>query len=112
MKAIEKEKEKLQSELQDIKCRAREGSRRAEVIVKRIAAIVRELNTIPKQVEVTDHAIVQYLRRVMGIDIDELVKKILNKEARTPPGALGDGEYPCEEGHRSVVKDNKIVTIK
>ena len=82
------------------------------VLRNQIGNMKKQLESIPDEVEVTDHAIVQYLRRVMGINIDELVAKILNKEARTPPGALGDGEYGCAEGHRLVIKDNKVVTVK
>ena len=58
---------------------------------------------------VTDHAVVQYLERVMGIDTDELREVIAagNHE-------LLDGKFPVQGENGSwmiVVKDNAVVTV-
>jgi len=59
--------------------------------------------------DISDHSIVRYLERGLGIDLDELKKDMMPdvKAVRT----LGDGDYPISKGCKARVHNNRIVTI-
>lgn len=59
---------------------------------------------------VTEHAMVRYIQNIMGIDMDELAKKILPDEVKARALAMGDGKYTHDEV-TLVVKDGAIVTV-
>ena len=65
-----------------------------------------------KSLEVSDHAVVRFMKRVMGIDIDTLKKEIMKGEA---PKRMPDGKYPLthndEKKYSVVVKNNVVVTV-
>jgi hypothetical protein len=65
------------------------------------------------RIGVTDHAIVRYLERVEGRDI-ETIKKTITAEAEKAYPTLGDGEYPIKPGCRctAVVRNSTVVTIR
>lgn len=48
-------------------------------------------------IEVSDHAIVRFLERVFGVDIDEIKKQILSDEMSEIAEQMGDGKYPIKE---------------
>lgn len=60
---------------------------------------------------ISDHAILRYLERIMGIDIEMIKKEILPEKAKQTIQALGNGTYPINNKYKIVVKNNTIVTI-
>ena len=44
---------------------------------------------------VSDHALVRYLQRVKGIDIDALKEEMIEENVVRCYSALGDGVYPA-----------------
>ncbi len=66
------------------------------------------------EVEVTDHAIVRYLERVMQLDISSIREKILTEEFMKQYKFLAGsgGEYTSGENFSLVVYKHRIVTIK
>lgn len=62
--------------------------------------------------DVSDHAIVRYLDRVEGIDMEALKRLIITPKLLELYQALGDGELPNGNGPaRCVVHNGVIVTI-
>lgn len=61
-------------------------------------------------VVISDHSIVRYVERVIGIDVDWLKNNILPENLRAGVKSLGDGRYPVNE-HVIVVRDNTVVTV-
>jgi septal ring factor EnvC (AmiA/AmiB activator) len=60
---------------------------------------------------VIDHAIVRYLERVEGLDIESIKEKIKNEKiVRIYETLGGNGKYPCDD-FVAVVRNNTIVTI-
>ena len=55
---------------------------------------IKDLKNAMRETIVSDHAIVRYFERVLGIDIDDVKEEILKQER-----------------HKNVVKDNTIVTV-
>lgn len=60
---------------------------------------------------VTEHAILRYAERVLNLDTDDIVEKILTQKTKDLIKELGHtGTYPCE-GFRIRVCENRVVTI-
>jgi len=61
--------------------------------------------------EITDHAIVRYLERVIGVDIDELRKEIGGGRDVAHPF---DGEWPMNyhgKKYRLIIEGGRVVTV-
>jgi hypothetical protein len=60
---------------------------------------------------VSDHAMIRYMERVMGLDLEDLKAEISNIDMAAH-AQLGDGNYPIKAiSARAVVKDGVIVTV-
>lgn len=65
-----------------------------------------------QKLPLTDHAIVQYLQRVKGVNLDELHAEIVTADLHKYYTALGDGTFPIGvKNIRAVVKDGVVITI-
>jgi len=60
---------------------------------------------------VSDHAIVRYFERIVGIDMDEVRGKILCEGTAAAVDRLGDGRYPVVGGGTAVVRNKVVVTV-
>lgn len=60
---------------------------------------------------VSEHAMLRYMERIMGMDIKQVEMSILNDSITKMISELGNGTYPHHEGFKVVVKNNVIVTI-
>lgn len=62
--------------------------------------------------EVTEHAIVRYLERVRGVDIQEVIKAIKTPQLLKLHDKLGGGILPTGEDQvLAICKGNKVLTI-
>lgn len=67
-----------------------------------------------KKIHITDHAMLRYLERVQGIDIEELRNSLSQKATRAYAAAesIGGGEYAIKvDGFRMRVQSDHVVTI-
>lgn len=95
---------------------------RAEIsaLDEKISAEQRDLNAIDRQIVklkeknkaimISEHAILRYLERVKGVDIEAVKKEMMPEAVVKTIQALGPGEYPVGT-HSVKVKDNTVVTI-
>lgn len=61
---------------------------------------------------VSEHAIIRYIERVLGINIEEVTNKIVPEEIKKQIEILGNGTYSVDDGEfRIVLKDNVVVTV-
>lgn len=68
--------------------------------------------TTKKELIVSEHAILRYLERVCGLNIEDTISRIKNDQILSIYNQLGNsGKYPCDE-FSAVVRDNVIVTIE
>jgi hypothetical protein len=63
-----------------------------------------------KVIVISEHAILRYLERVKGVDIEATKREIMPPSAAKAAQALGPGEYQAGT-HSIKVKDNVVVTI-
>lgn len=64
-----------------------------------------------RKINVSDHAVIRYLERVLGMDIEELKQDIITDDIARKIKAMGNGNYGIEGGFRMIVKDNVVLTI-
>lgn len=65
-----------------------------------------------KQIKVSDHAIVRYMERILGVNIGNIRKAILTDTVRIYVDTLGpSGTYPASEKHRVRIENGIIVTV-
>ncbi|GAC1371001.1 MAG: hypothetical protein NVS3B25_19080 [Hymenobacter sp.] len=104
--------------LRDEKAQQSEVQRQSS---RRLTALDAEQATIQQQLaaqvtplpRVSDHALIQYLRRRFDFDVDAVRAEVLPTDARTLAAiaTLGNGTYPVGDSHRIVVKGNTVVTV-
>ena len=63
-----------------------------------------------KKIKVSDHAVVRYLERIKGIDIDAVRKSILPLDIDTKSEYIDDGTYDMNTYNIVLVK-NTVVTL-
>ena len=59
--------------------------------------------------KVTEHALIRYMERFMGLDVEEMKKHILEQ---LPETTIGEVKIPIENGGCvALVRDGDVVTI-
>ena len=104
---------KLEAEVsvvkQEIKIKRDELQRKEKHIAELHAKIKKLQNK--GGLKVSEHAIVRYLERVKGIDMEQLENEIANDQVKELVTKFKQGTFPA--GNFSVVvKDNTVITIQ
>lgn len=82
-------------------------------INKKKTLLSKEMKKLTATLTVSEHAIIRYIERVIGIQRDDIAGKILTPEIQQIHKEMGNGKFPIEDGKaRVVIKDNVIVTIE
>lgn len=71
---------------------------------------IKALNN-PSDPQVSEHAVLRYLERVRGVNIDEVKKEILSEDLIEAIGKVGGTFKWKKDGHEVVLKDNVVVTV-
>lgn len=114
LKSLQTYKSKLEGELPVLKKQMKEASSAFNKAQNTIANLEAEIKAFQehKELIVSEHALLRYIERVMGIDL-ESVKQGIVEQATPQYDLFGrvDGKYPIECG-RVVVSNNTIVTVE
>lgn len=115
LKELEGQKLKLNGRLGVLKEDQRQINRDIDVAVKKIRSIETEIESIKKNstgVIISDHAIVRYVERVIGIDIDKIKQEICPESTMQNIKVLGNGTYGVNDNEFSIkVRDGTVVTL-
>ena len=68
----------------------------------------------PQAITVSDHALVRYIERVLGVDVEEIRAEMVPRAAAADLRRLGSGRYPMQGpdgAYHVVVKDGTVVTV-
>lgn len=99
-------------ELRQIKAQQGELAQRHQATREKLNRLHAALADVRAQhIEITDHAIVRYAERVLGLNVEE-VKLAIAAKAAPMAFTLGDGSYPVGHGCVAVVKNKTVVTVK
>ena len=60
---------------------------------------------------VSEHAMLRYIERVLGIDLKEIERRILTDEVKEQYKIVGNGRFPINDEFRALIRDNVVVTI-
>jgi seryl-tRNA synthetase len=86
----------------------------ASKLKKEMGQIKQQIDNIKSKTDgkivVSEHAMLRYIERILGIDLDELQKKILDEEDAKTIRALGNCTYP-KDGFKLKIKDGTVVTV-
>lgn len=110
---IQKKLKEARQELQRRLAKKKAAEESYIEIKNEVARLERFAQQANKPIKVTDHAIVRYLERAGGLDIDRIKKRILSKETENLVKTLGNGKYPLNKNKLvAVVENNIVVTVK
>jgi hypothetical protein len=120
LKGLHVKRTKIVKELDDMHANY-EGIKAAiEAMDKKIEAKRLELQEVDAEIEevrqggpiVTEHAILRYMERVMGIDLQAVADDIMRPGVVEAIGGLVNAKIPHPDGYRLVVRDRAVVTIE
>lgn len=71
---------------------------------------IASLKALEKGIVVSEHAILRYLERVCGIDMEKIKQEILPESTQRMVMTLGNGTYPASS-HKVKIKDGVAITV-
>lgn len=100
----------LQTQLKQAQEERLEAQGKVRACDLRIQDLNQQINKLKQtRIVVSEHAMLRYLERIHGIDLEEVKREILSDKIREQIVTLGDGAYP--NGDIVVrVKGNTVVT--
>lgn len=112
LKQLQSRKSKLEVKIKDLSITAKESQRDYSKAMGQLKAVEQEIKGLADvEAVVSEHAILRYMERVMGFDLEMVRSAILSPDNLMMIQKLGSGKYPLPGGGRIVVKDNVVVSI-
>ncbi len=114
LKALQVQITKAEAEHASLQQEQRDASIAADRASKKLKALKQKLadHTQSSAVPiVSEHALLRYIERIHGIDIEEVRKRILTPTTIQAARVVKSGAFPLECGGRAVIKNNTIVSI-
>lgn len=115
LKHLQSRKAKIEIQLKELKREARETQEAVANHKLKLQGINRQIEDIEKnsrELVVSEHALLRYLERVKGIDLDSIRQEMLSDKTQTMYRALGPGMYPIEgAGAKMVIKGTTVVSV-
>jgi hypothetical protein len=114
LKQLESRQTVLKAEMEGCDIAISIAASQRERIRRQLTGVDDEIKALKQQAKdpvVTEHAMLRYIERVLGIDLEELKAKILTPEVRGQMDLFGNGTFPGDDC-RVVVKDRTVITVK
>ena len=110
IKTILRREKELISEIEDIKGKKKEIDKNLEIKRKKLEGVKAKIANAQESVIVSEHAVIRYIERVLGIDIKEIEKKIVDEETEKiiremRPSRINKGEFSI------LIKDSTVTTV-
>jgi len=110
---LNRKKKSIESEIEEEKYKRENQDEKIRKLNSELYKVNKRINNLTKNVVVSEHAIVRYMERVMGVDIQEIRDKILSDKFVKMVKELGNANYPIDgTTKKAVVKDNIVITIR
>ena len=112
LKSLQVKRSKIQGDLDDIRKTLKELETRMVEREKALSQIQQELNELAdSNPVVSEHALLRYVERVLGINLKEAEKDIMSKENLEIINQLSSGKIPFKKDLVLVVKNKTVITI-
>jgi len=104
---------KLQSEIEAIKIEREILNNKLQSAERNLGKIREEIKKLKEgnKIIVSEHAMLRYIERVLGIDLKEIERRILTDEVKEQYKIVGNGRFPINDEFRALIRDNVVVTI-
>lgn len=113
IKSLEVRKNDIENDIKLLKGQREEINKRIEKEESQLKNIKNQLETIRKRdggIVITEHAILRYLERVKGINLETAKEEILSPKAREIALTLNNGKIPSGN-HKVILKNNRVVSV-
>lgn len=109
LKELNKEEDRLNADIKSL-------NDRKSIVDKTRTRLLAEMAEMKKEhpVVVTDHAVLRYLERIAGVDVDRARRLVLPDGDRVIEAIKklgGTGTFPVGTSHRLVAEKGRIVTV-
>ncbi len=106
-------KAKLESTIADSKLTLEDAKSELNKYTSQLASVNNQINQLKdKDIIISEHAILRYMERVMGVDMEAIKERVLTNTVKTMIGNMGNGKYPIDGGGKAVVRNNTIITVE
>lgn len=114
LKILQRQERELIAELEDLKSKRDNLNLQILGMNKKLQDVSQKIRNLNQcEITVTDHAILRFAERVMGLDSKHIQKIILNEKFKKLVSSFGgSGTFPVNEHCKAVVRNNVIVTIE
>ncbi len=114
-KALETRRNRLQAIRKILNVEIEDKQMESSSMKKRIVSLQTEIdnlkNRIPSKIIVSEHAMLRYLDRIRGVDLQEVQDEILTQESIDLINQLGSCSINTPAGFKIVVKNNTVVSV-
>lgn len=104
---LKREQKDLDEEVRSLQKKLSKKSKEIE----QVKAAIEEEELRNRPISVTDHALIRYMERVLGIDVEKIRNDMITEETKRVIYSVGSGKIPIGDGHRLWVKDRTITTV-
>ncbi len=114
IKALRRRIAEKRVELKSAEAESKEKADRVRDITTSLAELARSLQTLQEEIQdpvVTDHAVLRYLEREKGMDIDAIREEMLSERVVEMIRFTRTGKVSVGNGRRLVVKDMAVVSV-
>lgn len=111
LKSLQTKLHQLKSDLEVFKQKESQVSKQIQQTQDAIAKVEHSISKLTKrEIVVSEHAILRYLERIEGIDMEEVCRKILPDAVKQQSELIGDGNFPVN-GHTVRIKSRVVMTV-
>lgn len=116
LKALQSQRDKTRASLELARAEQRDANKKVNDLHSKLTSLERRIKDLTYkaaevgEIVVTEHAFLRYFERVLGMDLEEIRKKIVTPEIELQIKTLKSGVFPGE-GYRLRVKDGAVVTL-
>jgi len=89
-----------------------EKEKQLDSLKRILSSEIKTLQDKNKTPIISEHALLRYIERVKGIDLEVLKKEIMTPQLATLIREMGNGKHPSGGGFKAIVKNNTVITIE
>lgn len=113
LKRLQTDKAETNNQLQDLRQTQQTLNEQASKLTLRLKSINKDIEKLTKKdVVVSEHALLRYIERVYGIDLEEIKEEILGDGRRSMIEFAKNGKFKIKDKHELVVKNSVVITIQ
>lgn len=105
---------KAKGEYESLKIQVKHLQKQSTLKKEEIQELEKKISYLekPKELVVSEHAILRYFERVLGFNIEEIRTKLLDQQVRDCVEALGgNGTFPTKDNIKLIIRDKVVTTI-